>query len=62
VDHHSGAFVGIDSSKLRHAVPVAEEGRGADIALEERGALCEGHVRPKEDKVAACLVRSWLWR
>src|SRR5947209_15022388 len=31
VDHHNGAFVGIDTSKLRNAVAVAEEGRGGDV-------------------------------
>jgi hypothetical protein len=31
VDHHSGAFVGIDTSKVRNAVAVAEEGRGGDV-------------------------------
>jgi hypothetical protein len=27
VDHHNSAFVGIDTSKLRNAIAVAEEGR-----------------------------------
>jgi transposase len=31
VDHHNGAFVGIDTSKLRNAIAVAEEGRGGDV-------------------------------
>src|SRR5260221_112852 len=31
VDHDSGAFVGIDTSKLRNAVAVAEGGRGGDV-------------------------------
>src|SRR5260370_25684801 len=31
VDHHSEAFVGIDTSRLRNAVAVAEEGRGGDV-------------------------------
>src|SRR5258707_12762124 len=30
VDHHNGAFVGIDTSKLRNAIAVAEDGRGGD--------------------------------
>ena len=29
--HRSWAFVGIDTSKLRNAVAVAEEGRGGDL-------------------------------
>ena len=28
MDHYSGAFIGIDTSKLRNAIAVAEEGRG----------------------------------
>src|SRR6266478_3124576 len=31
VDQHSRAFVGIDTSKLRNAVAVAEDGRGGDV-------------------------------
>ena len=31
MDHHNGAFVGIDTSKLRNAIAVAEEGRGGDV-------------------------------
>ena len=30
MDHHSDAFVGIDTSKLRNAIAVAE-GRGGDV-------------------------------
>ena len=29
--HHNGAFIGIDTSKLRNAIAVAEEGRGGDV-------------------------------
>src|ERR1700681_2224936 len=31
VDQHSRAFIGIDTSKLRNAVAVAEEGRGGEV-------------------------------
>ena len=31
MNHHSEAFVGIDTSKLRNAVAVAEEGRSGDV-------------------------------
>jgi transposase len=31
VDHHNGAFGGIDTSKLRNAIAVAEEGSGGDV-------------------------------
>jgi hypothetical protein len=37
VDHHNGAFVGIDTSKLRNAVAVAEEGRDGDASLRRAG-------------------------
>jgi hypothetical protein len=36
LDHHSDAFVGIDTSKLRNAIAVTEEGRGGDVRF-----LCE---------------------
>jgi transposase len=31
VKHYTGAFVGIDTSKLRKAIAVAEEGRGGNV-------------------------------
>ena len=31
MDQHSRAFVGIDTSKLRNAIAVAEDGRGGDV-------------------------------
>jgi len=31
VDHYNSASVGIDTSKLRNAIAVAEEGRGRDV-------------------------------
>jgi hypothetical protein len=33
VDQHSRAFVGIDTSKLRNAVAVAEDGRDGTFAI-----------------------------
>src|SRR5258705_1429339 len=33
VDQHSRAFVGIDTSKLRNAVAVAEDGRGGGVCF-----------------------------
>jgi transposase len=31
VGHHTEAFVGIDTSKLRNAVAIAESGRGGEV-------------------------------
>jgi len=31
VGHHSEAFIGIDTSKLRNAVAIAEGGRGGEV-------------------------------
>ena len=31
MDQHSRAFIGIDTSKLRNAVAVAEEGRDGEV-------------------------------
>jgi hypothetical protein len=44
VDHHNGAFVGIDTSKLRNAVAVAEEGRGGDVRYFNHRAIRHGDI------------------
>jgi len=31
VRHHSEAFIGIDTSKLKNAVAIAETGRGGEV-------------------------------
>jgi hypothetical protein len=33
VKHRSGAFVGIDTSRLRNAIAIAEGGRGGDVRV-----------------------------
>src|SRR5438132_12022855 len=53
VDHHSGAFVGIDTSKSRNAVAVAEEGRGGDVRYLGEIDTTEGATRKLVAKLAA---------
>jgi hypothetical protein len=49
VGHHNGAFVGIDTSKLRNAVAVAEEGRGGDVHyLGEIDTTETSRIRPSD--------------
>jgi hypothetical protein len=48
VDHHNGAFVGIDTSKLRNAVAVAEEGRGGEVRY-------LGEIDPRKRRRASSL-------
>ena len=53
VDHHSGAFVGIDTSKLRNAVAVAEEGRGGEVRYVGEIDTTEAATRKLVAKLAA---------
>src|SRR5260370_12313199 len=53
VDHHSGAFVGIDTSKSRNAVAVAEEGRGGDVRYLGEVDTTEAATRKLVAKLAA---------
>jgi transposase len=53
VDHHSGAFVGIDTSKLRNAVAVAEEGRGGEVRYLGEIDTTEAATRKLVAKLAA---------
>src|SRR4029077_8780777 len=53
VDQHSRAFVGIDTSKLRNAVAVAEEGRGGDIRYLGEIDTTEAATRKLVTKLAA---------
>ena len=50
---HSRAFVGIDTSKLRNAVAVAEEGRGGDVRYLGEIDTTEGATRKLVVKLAA---------
>jgi hypothetical protein len=53
VDHHSGAFVGIDTSRLRNAVAVAEEGRGGEVRYLGEIDTTEAATRKLVAKLAA---------
>jgi hypothetical protein len=53
VDYHSGAFVGIDTSKLRNAVAIAEEGRDGDVRYLGEIDTAEAATRKLVVKLAA---------
>jgi transposase len=53
VDHHSGAFVGIDTSKLRNALAVAEEARGGEVRYLGEIDTTEAAMRKLVAKLAA---------
>jgi transposase len=53
VGHRSGAFIGIDTSKLRNAVAVAEEGRGGDLRYLGEIDTTEAATRKLVTKLAA---------
>src|SRR5262252_5840329 len=52
VDHHNGAFVGIDTSKLRNAIAVAEEGGGWDVRFLGEIDTTEAATRKHVTKLA----------
>src|SRR6266446_152757 len=53
VDQHNRAFVGIDTSKLRNAVAVAEEGRGGEVRYLGEIDTAEAATRKLVAKLAA---------
>ena len=53
MDQHIRAFVGIDTSKLRNAVAVAEEGRGGDVRYLGEIDTTEAATRKLVTKLAA---------
>ena len=53
MDHHSGAFVGIETLKLRNAVAVAEEGRNGDVRYFGEIDTTEATTRKLVTKLAA---------
>src|SRR5712672_1605510 len=53
VDHHNGAFVGIDTSKLRNAVAVAKDGRAGDVRYLGEIDTTEAATRKLVTKLAA---------
>ena len=50
---HSRAFVGIDTSKLRNAVAVAQEGRGGEVRYIGEVDTTEAATRKLVTKLAA---------
>jgi transposase len=53
VRHHSEAFVGIDTSKLRNAVAIAEGGRGGEVRYVGAIDATEAATRKLVTKLAA---------
>jgi transposase len=53
VGHHSEAFVGIDTSKLRNAVAIAEGGRGGEVRYLGEFPATEAAMRKLVAKLAA---------
>jgi transposase len=53
VDEHSRAFIGIDTSKLRNAVAVAEEGRDGEVRYLGEIDTTEAATRKLVIKLAA---------
>jgi hypothetical protein len=53
VGHHTEAFVGIDTSKLRNAVAIADGGRGAEVRYLGGGPATEAAIQKLVAKLAA---------
>src|SRR5215468_7996829 len=53
VGHHTEAFVGIDTSKLRNAVAIAEGGRGGEVRYLGEFPATEAGTRKLVAKLAA---------
>jgi len=58
VNHHSGAYVGNDTSKLRNAVAVADEGRGGEVRYLGEIDTTEAATRKLVAKLAAKYQRT----
>ena len=58
MDQHSRAFIGIDTSKLRNAVAVAEEGRDGEVRYLGEIDTTEAATRKLVAKLAAANRRS----
>jgi hypothetical protein len=65
VGHHSEAFIGIDTSKLRNAVAIAEGGRDGEVRylgeIDTTEAATQKLVAtsPRGDGKTVCLVLDW---
>jgi transposase len=53
VEHHTEAFVGIDTSKLRNAVAIADGGRGAEVRYLGEFPATEAAIQKLVAKLAA---------
>jgi transposase len=53
VGHHTEAFVGIDTSKLRNAVAVADRGRGGEVRYLGEFPATEAVIQKLGAKLAA---------
>src|SRR5246500_3786908 len=53
VGHHTEAFVGIDTSKLRNAVAIADGGRGAEVRYLGEFPATEAAIQKLASKLAA---------
>jgi transposase len=53
VRHHSEAFIGIDTSKLRNAEAIAEGGRGGEVRYLGEFPATEAAMRKLVGKLAA---------
>jgi transposase len=53
VGHHTEAFVGIDTSKLRNAVAIADGGRGAEVRYLGEFPATEAAIQKLVAKLAA---------
>jgi hypothetical protein len=53
VAHHTEAFVGIDTSKLRNAVAIADGGRGAEVRYLGEFPATEAAIQKLVAKLAA---------
>jgi transposase len=53
VGHHTEAFVGIDTSKLRNAIAIAEDGRGGEVRYLGEFTTTEAATRKLVAKLAA---------
>jgi len=53
VDHHTEAFVGIDTSKLRNAVAIADSGRGGEVRYLGEFPATEAAIKKLVAKLAA---------
>ena len=53
MEHHNEAFVGIDTSKLRNAVAIADSGRGGEVRYLGEFPATEAAIQKLVAKLAA---------